>query len=255
MSVAASLVPSCQDVTAVLTDFLEGQLSWRRRLGVRLHLGLCPSCRRFLDSLQSMPGLLKRILEQGTSPAPESARLALDSALARLGQPRNRRSGSAPGGPEVFAAGLAEGRAGLTLRLMAETQNRLLAAGPLAAAPYLPAEVLQQLPPERDWHWLRPGGTRIARLCRDQEAQLFLLRIQPRRRFPKHLHLGRETLLVLQGGLEDGDRHLGSGDWSVHEGGSVHAPSADGQGCWALARLEGEVAFSGWLGLLQRWSG
>lgn len=39
---------SCKDVTQRAGDWTDGQLSWRERLAVRLHLLLCALCRRFL---------------------------------------------------------------------------------------------------------------------------------------------------------------------------------------------------------------
>lgn len=254
MSAAAAFFPCCRDATGLLTDFLDGNIPWPRRLGLRLHLGLCPPCRRLLASLADMPPLLRRAFAEEAAPAQESARLALDSALTRIGQPRVRRRNPAIGVPEPFAEAIADGSAGLTLRLMAETQAALAESGPLSGPPFLPKEVLAQLPSNGSWRWLRLG-TRVATLGRDAQARLFLLQLRSGGHFPKHSHHGRESLLILQGGLEDGGHHLGPGEWTVHAAGSAHAPAADRQGCWALARLEGEIVFSGWLGLLQRLSG
>ena len=41
---------SCQEVTEFLADFLDGELPLRQRLVFRLHLLMCPDCRRYLDS-------------------------------------------------------------------------------------------------------------------------------------------------------------------------------------------------------------
>lgn len=253
MSAALPFFPSCREVADLLSAHLEGELPWPRRLGVRLHLGMCPSCQRLLASLRALPSLLKRVLEAEAGPPPETARMALDAALARLGQPRFRRPLAGP--PAEVAADLAEGRAGLTLRLLAEAQRLIQAAGPAAEPPYLPAEIGAQVAPASEWTWRRLGGARLACLCRDPDARLYLLALAPGKRFPQHVHLGSENLLLLQGGLEDGERHCGPGDWCFHPAGSGHAPVADRQGCWALARQEGEVAFGGWRGLLQRRSG
>ena len=252
MSASAAYFPSCRDATGLLTDFLDGRIPWPHRLGLRLHLGLCPPCRRLLASLADMPPLLRRAFTEDTAPDQESARMALDAALARIGLPRRRNPAIAI--PEPFAGAVTDGSGGLTLRLMVETQAALAASGPLSGPPFLPKEAVAQLPPASAWRWLRPGA-RASALCRDEQARLFLLHLKPDRPFPKHAHHGRESLLILHGGLEDGGRHLGPGEWTVHADGSVHAPAADHQGCWALARLEGDVAFSGWLGLLQRLSG
>jgi anti-sigma factor ChrR (cupin superfamily) len=256
MSAADLFLPTCREVTDLLSEYMEGGIPWNKQLGFHIHLGMCPACKRFLDSLRAMPGLLKRALEAETAPATSCARQALDAALARIGQPRIRTSKPAAVVPEPFAEDLAEGRAGRTLRLLAETQRRLAESGPPAGPPFLPMKILAQLPPEKAWRWISSGlgGAKVASLGRDEQAELFLMNLQPGGRFPRHTHRGRESILLLQGGLEDGDRHHGPGEWAVHHDGSAHAPSADSQGCWALARLEGDVVFSGWRGLLQRLS-
>lgn len=41
------------------SDYLDGQLSWRARLGVRFHLMLCDNCRRFIAQLRKVRVLLR----------------------------------------------------------------------------------------------------------------------------------------------------------------------------------------------------
>ena len=43
---------SCKEVTERAGDWTDGQLSWRERLAMRLHLLLCAFCRRFLKQYQ-----------------------------------------------------------------------------------------------------------------------------------------------------------------------------------------------------------
>jgi hypothetical protein len=38
---------SCKDTSLLVTRALDEPLSWRQRLGVRLHLAMCGACRRF----------------------------------------------------------------------------------------------------------------------------------------------------------------------------------------------------------------
>lgn len=256
MRIAAVLLPSCREVTARLGDHLEGRLNLGRRLGVRLHLGWCPSCRHLLQNLQALPSLVRKALEPVPAAPPASAVAVLDRAIARFGQPRSRPQDPRFGVPEPFADALATGRISPTLAILAAAHRQLVADGPPAAAPFLPAEALNLLPPAAAWRWLPSAlpGLRIARLATDAEATLYLLALKADRRIPRHTHGGRESTLLLQGGLEDGDRHHGPGEWVVHEGDHRHAPAADGQGCWALARLEGAPRFTGLLGLLQRMS-
>lgn len=65
---------SCKDVTQRAGAWTDGELSWRERLAVRLHLLLCSLCRRFLrqyrlaadtaatQACQHPPGEVERVL-------------------------------------------------------------------------------------------------------------------------------------------------------------------------------------------------
>jgi hypothetical protein len=77
------LIPSCTEVHAGLTDYLEGSLPFRKRLGIRLHLFLCHACEGLLKALEALPGLSQRLLAAPLQPPPEAER-ALDAALKRL---------------------------------------------------------------------------------------------------------------------------------------------------------------------------
>lgn len=41
------------------SDYLDGQLGWRERLGVRYHLLICKHCRRFVAQLSKVRTLLR----------------------------------------------------------------------------------------------------------------------------------------------------------------------------------------------------
>lgn len=56
------LLPSCQHVRENLTEYMEGQLSWRERIGIRLHLMMCKVCDGLLHALQALPGFAKEVL-------------------------------------------------------------------------------------------------------------------------------------------------------------------------------------------------
>jgi hypothetical protein len=77
------LLPTCQEVEAHLTDFTEGTLPWRARLGIRLHLLMCHSCAAFLRGFQVLPALARRLLRPAGSPPPEALQ-ALKEARKRL---------------------------------------------------------------------------------------------------------------------------------------------------------------------------
>jgi predicted anti-sigma-YlaC factor YlaD len=59
---------SCQELTEVATDYLEDDLPWRTRLRVRIHLWMCSHCRRYLDQLRKVIGLLKGLPAQPLPP-------------------------------------------------------------------------------------------------------------------------------------------------------------------------------------------
>ncbi len=59
-------MPTCRDVSELATDYMEGTMTWRGKLGMRWHLGLCGPCRTHLEQL----GKTKRLLARGTLPAP-----------------------------------------------------------------------------------------------------------------------------------------------------------------------------------------
>lgn len=44
---------SCQGLTELVTDYLEGQLSLWRRLQMELHLGMCKHCRSYLRQMKT----------------------------------------------------------------------------------------------------------------------------------------------------------------------------------------------------------
>jgi putative transcriptional regulator len=80
-----------------------------------------------------------------------------------------------------------------------------------------------------------------------------LLRIEPGFGAPNHDHTGTEYTLVVKGAFEDGLGHYGPGDLSIKRAGQIHHPIAQsGEICFALAVEEGDVAFTGALGVLQR---
>ena len=42
------------------SDWLDNQLNWRQRIGVRFHLLICDHCRRFIRQLELVRGVLAR---------------------------------------------------------------------------------------------------------------------------------------------------------------------------------------------------
>jgi anti-sigma factor ChrR (cupin superfamily) len=251
-----TFLPSCQELSRLMTDYLDGQLPLQKSIGVRLHLGLCPPCQAFAESFRALPALFRRALGQDEPPL-GSAHAALEAALARASQPREPRLGPFCELPESLRTQLDSGRADRPLRTMAEVHRILLEEGPVAAAPHLPASLLAAFPPLSAWRWTSPGpgGVRFARLLEEGPSTLYVVRLGSEKTAPAHTHRGPEQALLLQGGLEDGPHYFGPGAWSLQAPGSGHAPHATAQGCWALVRVEVGVDFLGWRGWIQRASG
>lgn len=78
-----SLIPSCSEVGENLTEYLEGTLPFRKRLGIRLHLLLCRACNALRNVLLALPGFGKRALEAPAEPSPE-AKDAFARAMKRI---------------------------------------------------------------------------------------------------------------------------------------------------------------------------
>lgn len=50
---------SCSDATRRISEALDRPLSWRARLGLRLHLMMCSACRRFARQVNGIERLLR----------------------------------------------------------------------------------------------------------------------------------------------------------------------------------------------------
>ena len=65
---------TCEEVTTLITRYLEGQMEWRQRVAFRCHVALCPHCRRYLRQMQATIAALGRLPEE---PPPSEVREAL----------------------------------------------------------------------------------------------------------------------------------------------------------------------------------
>lgn len=256
------LMPTCEEVIGLLTDYEEGALGPLDWLGLKVHLTLCPPCQGFLATFERTPALLRRIAAEEEAAAPEAraAEQALAGALAALREGRQPRgpqlhpeatawTALQPGGDPLLALLLRVhlGHCGPCRAAQGEDQALTPSGHPLDA-------LRPHLPPESQWSWSSQGlgGVRVARVLVDPASGsvLSLARLQGGGRVPRHDHLGPETSVLLCGGLQDGPAHLMPGDWIAHGQGHRHAPAADSRGeCWALVRLEGGIRFEGWRAL------
>lgn len=68
---------SCRDLAhRHASDYIDGQLGWRARAGVRFHLMLCDNCRRFVAQLRKVRSLLRKPSENLGASDPATQELA-----------------------------------------------------------------------------------------------------------------------------------------------------------------------------------
>ncbi len=54
-------MPTCRDMSELVTDYLERVVSIRERVDIWWHLVRCEACRRYYDQMRRTVGLLRRI--------------------------------------------------------------------------------------------------------------------------------------------------------------------------------------------------
>ena len=64
---------TCRDLAELITDHLEGRLSFGERVRFQLHLGICHHCRTYLKQMRGMIRKLGKLGEQGAPLPPPSA--------------------------------------------------------------------------------------------------------------------------------------------------------------------------------------
>lgn len=245
-----TLLLSCRNATQLLTEFQEGTLTLERSAQVRLHLLACAPCRALLREVKAVPHMLRQVTEEGFDRFLPQGKAALSSALARLGQPRRREQRVHPV-PEALRSRLATD-ADQPLKILAAAHAAMANGEVGTAAPFIPPSVMAQLPRPETWTWRKVGGTRIATILTDpsEGQRLLLMHAPPHFEAMSHTHKGSESILVLEGDMEEGDHLYQNGQW-VHFGdGSTHAPKVFSEGCWALIREEGSAQYHGFLGKL-----
>lgn len=78
---------TCQEVSALARDHVDGRLPGRARLGLRVHLAMCKHCRRYLRQLWATLRLIQ------AQPAPPPPAAVEDALLARF-RDRHRKPDS-----------------------------------------------------------------------------------------------------------------------------------------------------------------
>ena len=70
---------TCQQMTSLITDYLEGRMPFMDRARFQVHIGMCKDCRRYLHQMKLSVAVLG-----GMSPEPVPDAV-MDSLLARFG--------------------------------------------------------------------------------------------------------------------------------------------------------------------------
>ncbi|MBI5836578.1 MAG: zf-HC2 domain-containing protein [Candidatus Eisenbacteria bacterium] len=67
------LIPSCRQVVERASDFLERRLRLRERIGVLVHLAMCPGCKAYVEQLRLTIAGLRSLTPAGDAgPAREA---------------------------------------------------------------------------------------------------------------------------------------------------------------------------------------
>ena len=76
----ATAIPTCRDMSELVTAYLDGALPLATRVKARLHLVLCHACRRYFDQMRQTARFLSRAPR--SAPAPEIEQRLLDAIAA-----------------------------------------------------------------------------------------------------------------------------------------------------------------------------
>lgn len=72
---------TCQQVTEIVTDYLEGQMPLWKRMQFQLHIGMCRHCREYL---RQMKATIETVGQLPDEPLPEDVKEELRYRLRKL---------------------------------------------------------------------------------------------------------------------------------------------------------------------------
>ncbi len=55
---------SCQQITEIITDYLEGRMSFADRIRFQMHVGMCKHCRAYLRQMKATIGSLGQLPDE-----------------------------------------------------------------------------------------------------------------------------------------------------------------------------------------------
>ncbi len=191
----------------MLLAYAAGTLSEAASVVVASHLSLCPTCRSYVMTAETVGGALLDELE----PAPFSA-ASMASVLDRLDAP-------VKAAPKPRAA----------------VATSKVFPSPLRA--YMSGDVDQLR-----WSWVQPGVKFAELLVDDSGARMGLMRTQPGASITPHGHSGDELTLVLSGGYRDAGVNFQRGDVQAVDENTTHELVTDQDGeCLSLVMLRGPI--------------
>lgn len=71
-------MPTCREITELVTDYLEGRMGFTDRVRFRMHVGMCMHCHAYLRQMKATIAVLGRLPDE---PLPDAIR---DELLVRF---------------------------------------------------------------------------------------------------------------------------------------------------------------------------
>lgn len=199
----------------LLMDYAAGTLDTAHNLIIASYLTFSPEARRHVEEYEDIGGAMMSHLCE----CAEMSNTCLESVLAKLD--------SLP--PECAE------------------EAKCLESCVKNCSP-LPQPIAQSLPADHIPEWHRAfGGMEWTTLAfPDGSGEVRVIRCAPGFVMPRHMHLGPEITLVLDGAYEDETGRYVRGDLTVMEDRSVHEPLADVRaGCLLICLNPSPIRFTG----------
>lgn len=206
-----------------------GQLRPVERVMLEAHLAFCAPCTERLRELLDPGAMWLAGLERSPVPASVWTRLA-----DRLD-------------PSLSPAAALDRSAGRSLRSTSASDS---------PPPAVPATAWEELDPKPALRWrtVPTSRARVTLLASDPvlDADLVLVGSEGGDKFPEHVHIGYEDIVILTGSYRDPYGHFEAGAYYRYAPGSEHGPLIDrAEYCWTLGLIERGLRFRGLLGALQ----
>ncbi|MBK8172864.1 MAG: zf-HC2 domain-containing protein [Sandaracinaceae bacterium] len=78
---------TCQQLTELVTEYLEGRMSFWRRTQFQMHLGMCKHCRAYIRQMKTTVATLGQLPQE---PVPPDLKDELLKRFARMGPPEQK---------------------------------------------------------------------------------------------------------------------------------------------------------------------